>query len=801
MGKGPLHATSATAVSCWALLSTTTIICGFSPAARHNNPLPRVSGFANPLVAPLHAWDNNGESRGGRKNSNGGGGNVYDPDDDNVRNDEESVSSPVARDDFAEESDIFKFVFEDEGSSSNDDPSLSYNAVVDAEDDDEADPETIDFSTSPLPRLRALDWIPTEEQLEKLTLQELRLACQQRRMYKFGSKDAILDRFRSWSVKEEVIQAKKAERRRLAKEMLSRSKQRSDTSNRGEDRATENDLYGQALTYKSSATRRAEATELYQASRRKEMRGDKQGAIDILYDLLKLTPEDGRVISRLARLHKPSEAVSLLQHHLRLPAHKTNGYLWHSLANIHYRRHKNTRLARRYYQQGINHGCVNSYHALGRLELLDGNTREAAQLFRRGIKEFPRNHRLYHALGTLQLEAGLFDQAHKTFKKGIEVLDEMHPDREDCGKCFMLLGLAFIEFEYNKDLELARYYIKQAIKIEPLFDKGWLALALLFESEVRKHEEDQDEEYILDNRPVQKIYQHAITSYEQSRGFISVTGTPNTIKSFKRSGDKWANVYKNYASFLESERHYEEAKLVLRKACQIFSYDWQVWENLALLTKNDSDFEACLKISKNSHAIPYLQYADHLIRTGRHSKAREVFYNGASNLTSTNGLRRLFHRWAEFEWYKGNVNRAEELYTLALRSIPPPTSLKNPSYSDQKHNRKRARIFYDMALFYSETDVVKAQHYCGLAVFYNSNHHKSWLLWADLTNDEVMSSELFAKAKVVEDGLDATLVKVRISAGTDPFEKRAKSLRKSKKVARQWWDLKKQRKTYISDQF
>ena len=246
---GPLHASSA-AMS-WLLLGSSTIhipiISGFAPA-RHN--LPR---DANPPGAPLNAWD--GESRAKNPNS----GNYYKPED-------EQEIEPAGV-----ESNFFKFTYEGRFGSNN---SMFSSDGNDGEEDDAAD--AIDFKTSPLPTLRSLDWIPTEEQLEKLTLQELRLACQQRQLSKFGSADAIMDRVRAWSAKERINQEKKAERRRIAKAMLSKSKRpdygantaakafnRNNIINRG------NDMYGQVLPYRSNAARRSEPKRLYTVSRQK----------------------------------------------------------------------------------------------------------------------------------------------------------------------------------------------------------------------------------------------------------------------------------------------------------------------------------------------------------------------------------------------------------------------------------------------------------------------------------------------------------------------------------------------------
>ena len=38
----------------------------------------------------------------------------------------------------------------------------------------------------------------------------------------------------------------------------------------------------------------------------------------------------------------------------------------------------------------------------------------------------------------------------------------------------MLLGMSYLEFEYNQDVPLAKYYIKEALKSNPMFEKGWM---------------------------------------------------------------------------------------------------------------------------------------------------------------------------------------------------------------------------------------------------------------------------------------------------------------------------------------
>ena len=102
------------------------------------------------------------------------------------------------------------------------------------------------------------------------------------------------------------------------------------------------------------------ADTLYKEAKRRELKGDIVGAKEALTKLLELTPDDFRVVRRLARLSNSLEAKRILQEGLRRSPE--NGYLWHGLAEL---TRENTSLAREYYQKGCQYECVNSYHALG----------------------------------------------------------------------------------------------------------------------------------------------------------------------------------------------------------------------------------------------------------------------------------------------------------------------------------------------------------------------------------------------------------------------------------------------------
>eukprot|EP00815_Leptocylindrus_aporus_P005802 CAMPEP_0116076366 /NCGR_PEP_ID=MMETSP0322-20121206/17214_1 /TAXON_ID=163516 /ORGANISM="Leptocylindrus danicus var. apora, Strain B651" /LENGTH=708 /DNA_ID=CAMNT_0003566655 /DNA_START=197 /DNA_END=2323 /DNA_ORIENTATION=+ len=561
-----------------------------------------------------------------------------------------------------------------------------------------------------------MSWIPeSTSQLEALKVSELRLACQQRRLPKSGTKAKLIERLRNWSVLEAQRLVYNRERREAAKEILRTentvllSKQRQEVQRKSETRDVELDTGS-----------------LYNEAKRREMKGDIDGAKATLRKLLKLTPEDGRVVRRIARMSSPLEAKQVLQESLR--KYPNNGYLWHGLAQLSME--YDSRQAKAYYKKGCANGCVNSFHALGGLEFKEGNVQEAAKLFRKGIKLFPENHRLYHALGSLQIQAGLYNQALTSFKQGLKYAPNY-------GKSFMMLGLSYLEYQYNDDILLAKYYVKEAVKANPMFERGWLALAL------------------LDDNPV-SVYQRAILTYEGlQRG-----------KRSRATKNKWASVYQALAS--RPELTGRESYLVLKKASQLFSDDWIVWFNLAKRcsskTRSIAAFERCLEVAGDCRPEPYQLYAEYLISKGDTKEARRLFLRAATHLRSGKGLSKLYHSWSLLEMSTGNLSRADKLLDLSLQCLPridPKKMFRDISRRTSQPKevllaKEKAEILFEKAkLSDIMGDKDKSRNLVSQCLCYDPTMSSAWEFWSKLveSDDESLAAEIRSQANIARRGV------------------------------------------------
>jgi len=296
-------------------------------------------------------------------------------------------------------------------------------------------------------------------------------------------------------------------------------------------------------------------TQMYNDAKKADIKGDIKTAKRILVQLSKITPHDGRVVRRLARLHSSrgdyDSARKTLQNACR--NYPENSHLWNGLAQIELKTNR-PGLARQYFAEAIsaNPEFPNAYHALGRLEHQDGNIREALSILKKGIRYCPTNHRLHHALGSLYLEAKMLVPAEESLKKGMK-----------CGpnwsQSFFCTSLAHAAYEME-GVQKAAEWLRKGVSLNPMHAQGWASLGELEESE--------------DNfDAARKVYADAVEKYEEVR-----------LKKGKtlRMGDKWRNVYMNWASMEERLGNISQAGEIYLKAAKVFPKDWNILTTFAL---------------------------------------------------------------------------------------------------------------------------------------------------------------------------------------------------------------------------
>ena len=349
--------------------------------------------------------------------------------------------------------------------------------------------------------------------------------------------------------------------------------------------------------------------ELYLQAKYADQRGDVGTARKILQRLLQVTPNDSRVIRRLARLDIQENNF----HHGRqilqtgLQNAPDDVYLLQGLGQLE-RNCGNLMKARDYFKQAIQSRpeVPNPYHALGTLEHSQGNIRAATTVLRMGLKHCPSNHRLHHALGDLYREAKMLNMAEKAYLKGLKCLD-MESDK--CGKpmdwsrSFFYSAMSYLSYDLG-DKGGCRSWLQKSIDLDrnKLHSQGWLGLAQLEETEGNIES-------------AREIYYRGLNLYEKHRGIRKLKTSsrsmlgknvrPHKVKPSKL-GDQWLNVYESLARFEEEYGDYSSANNVYSRAATAFPNNWHILISWSKLQRKHKKFDrartllelACIRAGK-----------------------------------------------------------------------------------------------------------------------------------------------------------------------------------------------------------
>eukprot|EP00551_Chaetoceros_affinis_P009451 CAMPEP_0203669648 /NCGR_PEP_ID=MMETSP0090-20130426/5949_1 /ASSEMBLY_ACC=CAM_ASM_001088 /TAXON_ID=426623 /ORGANISM="Chaetoceros affinis, Strain CCMP159" /LENGTH=1189 /DNA_ID=CAMNT_0050534373 /DNA_START=368 /DNA_END=3937 /DNA_ORIENTATION=+ len=496
-----------------------------------------------------------------------------------------------------------------------------------------------------------------------------------------------------------------------------------------------------------------ELKELYLEAKYADQKGDAHSARMLLEKLHRVTPNDTRVIRRLARLEMQENHFhrgrEILQTGLRLLPN--DAYLLHGLGQLE-RKCGNLNKARDYFKEAIQASpkIPNPYHALGTLEHSQGNIRAATTVLRMGLKQCPSNHRLHHALGDLYREAKMLDMAEKAYLRGLKCLDMESSSTGrplNWSRSFFYTAMSYLSYDRD-DKTAARKWLQKSINLvnKKMHSQGWLGLAQLEESEGN-----------IDS--ARKTYLEGLNFYEKYRGIKKVRASSRSMLGGRyrgqvrpaKLGDKWLSVYESFARLEERYGDYASANNVYSRAATAFPNNWNILFSWSQLQRKHGRFNdrsrtllelACGRAGR-SDSEPYRLYAEFEMSMGNYNRARSILFLGAQSYSeSSDGslnndkFARLYHTWAICEWHLMNLDRAEVLFDHSLR-------LTEAGISGSK---TRALIFLSIArfLFHARQEYSLAQHCVSLSLTEDTRLETSWLLWSKLAN--VMGNDKLSQA-------------------------------------------------------
>jgi tetratricopeptide (TPR) repeat protein len=474
---------------------------------------------------------------------------------------------------------------------------------------------------------------------------------------------------------------------------------------------------------------------LYEKAKVADIQGNVTLSKELLIKLLDENPDDARVYRRLARLEKDqgnvAAATAVLQQGLR--RHPRNAFLWHGLGQVV----SSDRERKRCYHRAIQLDPTFAfpYHALGTLEHTRGQVANAMKTLKKGVYHCPTNHRLHHALGDLYRDAKMLDMAERCYRKALR-----HGPTVSHGFCYN--ALAFVAYEQGNIDKCRSWLLKSVALNNGRNANGWLSLAQLEESEgntegarsvciagVSLYEKGLLERYSASN----------LYSYDAAKRACS--SDPQTIKSSLlekvptyRSGDRFHNVYRNWARLEERYGTRESAEEVYRRAMLAFPGDWRIFVDLAQYyvklhlyeSARETFVQACVR-AQNRHAAPHRLYAALEMSLGNYKVARKILYRGAAALTQADdgaigsryGLAELYYVWAVCEWHLDEINRAEVLLEHALRLT---------RFGEE--GGIRSMILYALArLHHFRDEDLLAQHCIGICLVENLMPGGNWEIW------------------------------------------------------------------------
>jgi tetratricopeptide (TPR) repeat protein len=320
--------------------------------------------------------------------------------------------------------------------------------------------------------------------------------------------------------------------------------------------------------------------ELYMASKQADQMGERNVAIQLLETLVKVAPNDGRIYRRLSRMYKEQgdihQARAILQMGIR--RQPKNPWLWHGAAQL-----EQPFRARKCYKKALqlDPTFAHSYHALGTLEHTEGNIAQAMKIFKKGIDFCPTNHRLHHALGDLYRGAKLLEDAERSYHRSLE-------HGSPINYCFAYSALASVAYERD-NVGSARKWLQRSVRLNNgRHAQGWVSLAQLEEAQGNEEAArsvcmaaiTQYECGLIESRERYRRKQlglgskasggrHQQSSYPKDNPLDAKNLLLKAVPKY-RSGDKFLNVYRNWARVEERYGSYETVDQVYERASIAF---------------------------------------------------------------------------------------------------------------------------------------------------------------------------------------------------------------------------------------
>jgi tetratricopeptide (TPR) repeat protein len=500
----------------------------------------------------------------------------------------------------------------------------------------------------------------------------------------------------------------------------------------------------------SSPYSNREVKQMYMAAKHADQAGDRELTKRLLLELKKATPNDARVYRRLARMEKEdgniAAARAVLEEGLEL--HPNNAFLWHGLGQLE--GYAGNSVAQKQHLRKaieIDPSLPQSYHALGTLEHTQGRVANAMKTLKKGIEYCPTNHRLHHALGDLYRDAKMLDMAISCYRKALK-----HGPSTSHG--FAYTALAYAAYEHRQ-VDQCRRWLHKAVQVNNGRNaNGWVALAQFEESEgnIDAARSACIASIVKYERGL--LERHRNIKFRQSKSDMHAfledpvalkTKFLRSVPSY-RSGDRFFNVYRNWARLEERYGTIDSVEEVYERASVAFPREWklaldwaQYYVTLDIRGRARLQFaDACSKAG-NRHADPYRRFAEFEMSRGNFAEARKILYSGAMALSqgsessesmgSERGLAELFHSWAVCEWHLDNLSHADILFRHAL----------DLASSGEEESKLRSFVLYSMArLEYFRGEHRRAQHYIGLCLKENlmpGGNSKVWDLWAAIAHE------------------------------------------------------------------
>jgi len=403
--------------------------------------------------------------------------------------------------------------------------------------------------------------------------------------------------------------------------------------------------------------------QLYTASKQADQLGERVMAKQLLSHLIELTPNDGRLYRRLARMSTEDgdiqEAHRILQQATqRLP---DNAFLWHGLAQLEHKQRQNDIKAREYFRKAIevDPTMAHSYHALGTLEHASGHVARARKILQIGIKNCPTNHRLHHALGDVYRGAKFLDDADRSYRRALKYGPPV-------SHSFAYSALAIVAYERN-DMDQCRAWLRKSVSVNNgRHAQGWVSLAQVEESlgniEAARAVSAQaiaQYEYTL-----VEMNQHYKEQFQRNR---VPTTTPTTTSSRRRgSSDASNNNNDKHSSNRGINRRPPVRKLKIRTAPSSNNDD------------NDSN--------------------DHRHKTN-HLAIKNVLLRSVPAYRSGDKFVRVYRNWARLEEKCGTFEMVNDVYARASVAFPKDyrITLDWAQYHATLRNLDRARALFTEA--------------------------------------------------------------------------------------------------------